>query len=302
MKILLIGRSGQIAWELRRTLACLGNVIALDRHSSPLEIDLMNADSIRAAVRAIGPRLIVNAGAYTAVDKAEQEQDQAWRVNATAPGLLAECSAELGAGLVHYSTDYVFSGDARAPYREESATDPQNVYGLSKLEGEKAIAAVGIPHFILRTAWVYGERGSNFLLTMLRLMRERDVLPIVSDQIGAPTWSRLIAEATAALIMRSTNNELFAPDDKSGVYHLSCGGETSWYDFACRIKALGQAAGILPESCAILKAITGAAYPTAAKRPAYSVLSNAKLARQFGLQLPHWESALELCIAGQAKA
>jgi dTDP-4-dehydrorhamnose reductase len=301
MKILLIGRNGQVAWELRRTLACLGNVIALDRHSSPLEIDLLKTDSICAAVRAIGPRLIVNAAAYTAVDRAEQEREPAWQVNASAPALLAELSAELGIGLIHYSTDYVFAGDAHAPYGEDSETAPQSVYGSSKLAGEKAIAESGIPHLILRTAWVYGGRGANFLLTMLRLMREKDVLRVVSDQVGAPTWSRLIAEATAALIVRSSENEAFAPGDKSGVYHLSCGGETSWYDFACHIKALSQAAGILPEACAVLEAIPSADYPTAAKRPAYSVLSNAKLAREFGLQLPGWELALELCLADYAQ-
>lgn len=296
MKILLIGRAGQVAWELRRTLACLGEVVALDRRSKPLAIDLSDPDSIRAATTAIKPDLIVNAAAYTAVDKAEQESDLAFRINAVAPGVLAEQALKLGAGLIHYSTDYVFPGIAQTPYRETDATGPQSVYGRSKLAGEEAIAQVGAPHYILRTAWVYGARGHNFLLTMLRLMRERELVRVVDDQLGAPTWSRLIAEATALLIAQSLEGGRFSPRERGGIYHLTCGGQASWNEFARTIRETALASGLLPENCARVEPIPSSEYPTPAQRPAYSVLSNDKLAEQFGLRLPDWQEVLALCL------
>ncbi len=270
MKILLTGREGQVAWELRRTLACLGEVVALDRHSTPLSLDLANPDSIRMAVWAVKPDLIVNAAAYTGVDQAEQDRNDAYAVNARAPGILAEQALKWGAGIIHYSTDYVFSGEAKTPYLETDATGPQGVYG---------------------------NRGRNFLLTMLRLMRERELVRVVNDQFGAPTWSRLIAEATALLIARSLENDRFAPGKRSGIYHLSCGGEASWFEFAQTIREAALACGLLTEPCARLEAIPGSEYPTPAKRPAYSVLSNDKLAESFGLALPDWRDALSLCLA-----
>jgi len=296
MKILLIGRDGQVAWELRRSLACLGETIALDRRSTPV-LDLTDPDSIRNSVRQIRPGLIVNAAAYTAVDKAEQENELAFRINAVAPGILAEEALAVGAGLIHYSTDYVFPGDGETPYREDDPVGPQNAYGRSKLAGEEAIRQVGVPHFILRTAWVYGRRGQNFLLTMLRLMRERELVRIVDDQYGAPTWSRLIAETTASMIARSSANNRFEPGDRQGVYHLSCGSQTSWYGFACKIRDYSLEKGLLPESAARLEPIPSSDYPTPARRPAFSVLSNEKLFQQFGLKLPNWDQALQLCLS-----
>lgn len=297
MKILVTGREGQVAWELRRSLACFGEVVALDRRSA-LPLDLSSTDSIRHAIAVVQPDLIVNAAAYTAVDKAEQDRDNAFAINAAAPATLAEAAVQRGAGLIHYSTDYVFPGDAAAPYREDAATGPRSAYGASKLAGEQAIAASGVAHYTLRTAWVYGNRGSNFLLTMLRLLRERERLRVVNDQIGAPTWSRLIAEATALLIARSLNaHGAFDPGQRSGLYHLSSGGATSWHGFASAIRTAAIQANTLAETCAILEAIPSHQYPTAAQRPAYSVLSNAKLNTEFGLQLPDWREGLALCLA-----
>lgn len=296
MRILLIGREGQVAWELRRSLACLGKIIALDRRTDP-PLDLAELGALEAVVRNLKPDLIVNAAAYTAVDKAEQEGDLAFRINGEAPGVLAEAARAVGAGLIHYSTDYVFSGEARSPYREEDPTDPLGVYGRSKWAGEEAIRQVDVPHLILRTAWVYGRRGHNFLLTMLRLMREREVLRVVDDQHGAPTWSRLIAEATALLVAHCIRDGRFELGEKIGTYHLTCGGETTWFGFAAKIRELGLASGILPENCARLEAIPTSGYPTPARRPAYSVLAPDKLLRNFNLELPSWDEALTLCLA-----
>jgi len=300
MRILLLGRCGQLAWELQRPLACLGDVIALDRRSQPA-LDLEDADGIRRTVRAIEPQLIVNAAAYTAVDKAEQEPERAHRINALAPGILAETAREIGAGLVHYSTDYVFPGDATHPYSEASETGPRCVYGVSKLQGEKAIVQVGIPHLILRTAWVYGARGSNFLLTMLRLLRERETLNVVDDQIGAPTWSRQIAECTAMMIAQCRRDGRFQPEQGSGVYHLTCAGRTSWYGFAGKIRDIARELGILDAGAAEVRPIATANYPTPARRPAYSVLSNQKLYDNFRLALPSWEEGLAQCLADYAE-
>ena len=295
MNILLIGHDGQVAWELQRTLACLGSVTALGRSTQPA-LDLTKSDEIRATLRAIQPKLIVNAAAYTGVDKAEQESEAAFAINAEAVAVLAEEARLLGAGLIHYSTDYVFPGNARHPYGEEDAVGPLGVYGQSKLAGEEAIREAGIPHLILRTAWVYGRRGQNFLLTMLRLMRERDTLGIVDDQLGAPTWSRLIAEATALMLTRCIHEGCFAPEDKAGTYHLTCGGQTSWFGFAEHIRTLAITEGLLDETAAQLNPIPTSAYPTPAQRPAYSVLSNDKLDQSFGIRLPDWKEALSLCL------
>jgi dTDP-4-dehydrorhamnose reductase len=203
----------------------------------------------------------------------------------------------MGIGLVHYSTDYVFSGLADRPYVEDDSTDPPGVYGSSKLAGEEAIRAAGVPHLILRTAWVYGRRGQNFLLTMLRLMREREQLGIVADQFGAPTWSRLIAEATALMLAASRRDGRLELGDVSGTYHLTCQGQTSWHGFAEAIREIGLERGLLNATAANLKPITTSEYPTPARRPGYSVLSNRKLQDRFGLVLPDWRDALELCLA-----
>lgn len=287
MKVLITGRNGQVGWELQRALAPLGKVVALDR----AELNLADVDSIRQAVRHIGPDLIVNAGAYTAVDKAEQEPDLAMAVNGIAPGVLAEEAKRVGAAIIHFSTDYVFDGSKSAPYEEIDAPNPQSAYGASKLAGEKAVAAAGAPYLTLRTSWVYGLRGKNFLLTMLRLAAERDELRVVDDQIGAPTWSRMIAEATAAVVAQGRAHggigKLLA--ERGGLYHLTAGGQTSWFGFASAIVAH---AAKPPR----MTSIATVDYPLPAKRPAYSVMSSAKLERGFGIALPDWQESLTLCM------
>jgi dTDP-4-dehydrorhamnose reductase len=253
--------------------------------------------SIRRAIGEVKPALIVNAAAYTAVDKAEQETDLAWRVNAEAPGVIAAEAHRIGAGLIHYSTDYVFGENGSGePYVEHHQTQPQSVYGHSKLAGEDAIRSTDVPHLILRTAWVYGRRGHNFLLTLLRLLRDREEVKVVDDQRGAPTWSRHIADATALLVAQCRRGHQFVPEQRTGVYHLTCSGETSWCGFAEKICAEAQARGLLGDRVARLEAIPTSGYPTAAQRPAYSVLANDKLAESFGLRLPDWETALKLCL------
>lgn len=302
MKILLIGRLGQVAWELQRELACLGDVIAVDRHSKPFALDLADNDSIVSIVAAIKPDLIVNAAAYTAVDKAEQGDgftDVAMQINGTALGVLAAAAKKCQATLVHYSTDYVFDGNAQSPYVEMQATAPQGVYGHSKLVGEQEIIASGVDHLILRTAWVYGARGSNFLLTMLRLMQERTSLGIVADQIGSPTWSRQIASATALMLVQCRHAQRIQLGDKKGIYHLTCAGSASWFDFASSIYQQARQMGIL-QGEVTLNPLTTNDYPTPAKRPAYSVLSGEKLYDQFGLRLPDWQLALTDCLAEYA--
>lgn len=280
-RILLTGANGQVGWELRRTLSSLGEVVALDSKA----MNLADAEAVRQKVREIAPAIIVNPAAHTAVDKAESEHELARAVNAAAPGVLAEEAARLDALLVHYSTDYVFNGSGTTPWREEDACDPLNVYGATKLAGERAIQASGCRHLIFRTSWVYGARGSNFLLTMRRLMRERPELKIVADQIGAPTWCRDLAEATA-LILSQTSACGF---DQWGVYHMTNGGETSWHGFAEAIQALG-------DSSARLLPIPGSDYPTPAQRPLNSRLNNDRLEQAFGLRLQDWRAALALCV------
>jgi dTDP-4-dehydrorhamnose reductase len=289
VKILVTGANGQVGWALRHALASLGDVIALDRS----ELDLAQPEALRDQVRAIAPDAIVNAAAYTAVDRAESEPEFARAVNAIAPGVLAEEAQRLDAVLVHYSTDYVFDGTKPGPYVESDPTNPLNVYGRTKLEGERAIGASGCRHFTLRTSWVYGTRGSNFLLTMLRLANERrNSLRIVDDQIGAPTWCREIATATAALLARPE----LAGRGADGLYHLTASGATSWFGFAQAIFASPEMArlGLMPPA---LEAIPSSAYPTPARRPANSRLDCGRLAERAGIRLATWDEALGRCMA-----
>lgn len=287
MKILITGGNGQVGWELQRALAPLGEVVAVAR----TQLNLADQDSIRQAVRHLGPDLIVNAGAYTAVDRAEEDEATAMAVNGAAPGVLAEEAKRVGAAIIHYSTDYVFDGTKGSPYEEIDGTNPESVYGASKLAGEHAVAAAGASYLTLRTSWVYGARGKNFLLTMLRLAAEREELRVVDDQIGAPTWSRMIAEATAAIVAQARAHGGVASmlAERGGLYHLTASGQTSWFGFADAIvaKAVKQ-----PRTTPI----TTAEYPLPAKRPAYSVLSNARLERAFGIALPDWRASLDLCL------
>lgn len=297
-RILLIAPEGQVGWHLHRCAQTLGKVIIVGRSYSQgmyAQLDLAHFDAIRRILREVKPHIILNAAAYTAVDKAEQEVELAQAINGTAPGILAEEAKQLNALLVHYSTDYVFNGQHHQPYSEIDPVQPLGVYGATKLAGEQAIAAVGGQYLTLRTAWVYDLRGKNFLLTIQRLAAEREELRIVADQQGSPVWSRLIAEATVQIL-----SQLYSPLlhrdrlDVSGIYHLTCAGQTTWYEFAKAIVAHQQKQPrILP--------ITTTDYPTPAKRPAYSVLSNAKLQKTFGIYLPSWDGALELCLKQQGK-
>jgi dTDP-4-dehydrorhamnose reductase len=285
MKILLTGASGQVGYQLERSLQALGEVVAVER----ARMDLSDLDQVREVIRAVRPGLIVNPAAYTAVDKAESEPALAHRINAEAPAIMAAEARLLGAAMVHYSTDYVFDGTKQGPYVETDTTKPLNVYGQSKLAGEQAIAKSGVPHLILRTSWVYGMHGKNFLLTMLRLANERVQLRVVADQIGAPTWSRTIADTTAAVLAQARAGGDAWWDQHSGVYHLSCQGQTSWHGFTEAIVArAGLACQVSP--------IGTADYPTPARRPANSVMSSAKLTSSF-CAIPHWEQALSLCMA-----
>jgi dTDP-4-dehydrorhamnose reductase len=288
MKILITGGAGQLGFELRRTLAIFGEVVAPPREI----LDLASADSIVTAVRAARPQLIVNAAAYTAVDKAEAEPDLALKVNGDAPRILAEEALRLGAGLIHYSTDYVFDGERAEPYREDDDTAPLNAYGRGKLAGERAAISAGGAHLIFRTSWVYAPRGRNFLLTVLRLARERKELKIVDDQFGAPTSARLIAEATAMALAKILPRGLMDAArlaDMGGLYHLTAAGRTTWFEFAREIvRARKSAAEVVP--------IPTVAYPTPARRPRNSVLDNGKFQERFGFALPDWKVGLELCL------
>jgi dTDP-4-dehydrorhamnose reductase len=283
-RILLIGRIGQLGWELRRTLAPLGQITCVDYP----EIDLSSADSLRKRVRESQPRIVINAAAYTAVDKAESEPELAMKINGVAPGILAEEAKRRGALMVHYSTDYIFDGSKTEPYVETNVPNPLGAYGRSKLVGDVAVRAVGGAHLVFRLCWVYGARGQNFMLTMMRLAREREKLRVVDDQVGCPTWSRMIAEATAlALKQAIAAGDLGA---FTGTYHLAASGQTSWHGFASAIVRLMPETG---RKCTLVEPIKTAEYPTPAKRPAYSVLSCEKLKRTFGLQLPDWEESLK---------
>ncbi|QSJ15380.1 dTDP-4-dehydrorhamnose reductase [Nostoc sp. UHCC 0702] len=291
MKILLTGVTGQVGWELQRTLMTVGEVIPLRRN----EMDLTQPNSIRRIIQEVKPDLIVNPAAYTAVDKAESEPELVMATNGIAPGIIAESAKRIGAAMIHYSSDYVFDGTNTTPYTESDQPNPQNIYGKTKLVGEQAIAAVGIPHLILRTSWVYGLRGKNFLLTMQKLSQEREEIKVVNDQIGAPTWSRAIAEITALILSQAQQNVSSFLTSKGGLYHLTASGQTSWYGFAQAIFAHDVQHS--ERKLQKLIAITSKDYPTAAKRPAYSLLNSDKLSNTFGLFIPDWQKALELVLA-----
>jgi dTDP-4-dehydrorhamnose reductase len=303
-RILVIGKDGQVGFELLRSLAGQGQVIAVDIE----QVDLSKPDSIRRTVRESSPNLIVNAAAYTAVDQAESEQELALAVNGMAPGILAEEAKRLGAALIHYSTDYVFDGSKAAPYTEDDEPRPINVYGRTKRAGEQAIQAVDAPHLILRTSWIYGMRGKNFLLTMLRLARERDELMVVDDQVGAPTWCRALAEATSDILKSLGYGQPGFRDacaEQRGIYNISAAGQTSWYGFAAAIFANAARVQSGLSACAldripVLKPIPTERYPLPARRPRNSLLENAKLQRVFGLVMPDWKTSLELCASSCA--
>jgi dTDP-4-dehydrorhamnose reductase len=284
MKILVTGRNGQVGGALQHALEGLGEIVTLDRS----QLDLSNLDAMREVIRSIRPNLIVNAAAYTAVDLAETDEALAYRINAEAPGVMAEEAKRLGASLIHYSTDYVYDGGKSGAWLETDTTGPLSAYGRSKLAGEQAIAAVGLPHLILRTSWVYGLHGKNFLLTMLRLAQSRPELSIVSDQIGAPTWSVTIAEATASIIKKFP--DLAAVEHVSGIYHLCARGQTSWFGFAEKIFAHS-----LIQQKPKLNPITTADYPTPAVRPKNSVMNTDKFEQTF-VTLPTWDVALGDCL------
>ncbi|WP_353086861.1 dTDP-4-dehydrorhamnose reductase [Stenotrophomonas sp.] len=294
MTILLLGANGQLGQELRRALAPLGTIVATTRSGalpdgSPCDVaDFDQPASLAVLLDRIQPTVVVNAAAYTAVDRAEEERDAAWRANDESPGVLARWCAKHGVVLVHYSTDYVFDGQGSRPYRESDATAPLGVYGASKLAGEQAIRAAGGRHLIFRTAWVYASHSANFLRTMLRVGANRDVLRVVADQVGTPTPAALIADITAQALQHD--------GALSGTWHLTAKGETSWHGFAEAIFVEAVAAGILPRAPNV-EAITTAEYPTPAKRPAYSHLDVTKLENDFGVVLPSWQEGLKRVIA-----
>ncbi|EWC42404.1 dTDP-4-dehydrorhamnose reductase [Stutzerimonas stutzeri] len=286
MKILITGSTGQLARELQLELAGTGTLLALGHNA----LDLAVPERIREQVGLLRPDLIINAAAYTAVDPAETHREQAFAVNARGPQVLAEEAARLGVPLIHYSTDYVFDGRKAEPYSEDDLPQPLSVYGASKLAGERAIQAVGGEYLILRTSWVYSEYGKNFLLTMQRLLQERDALSVVSDEVGAPTWAATIARTTAELIRKRSAGQ----GGPSGLYHLTASGETSWYGFACSIAERLQQLGRLR---AEIKPILSRDYPTAAQRPLNSRLNCSRLQHDWGISLPDWETALHECLA-----
>ena len=289
MKLLLLGKNGQVGWELQRALAPLGEVVGLDFDSLPVAADFSRPESLRALVREVRPDIIVNAAAHTAVDKAESEPDLARALNASAPGVLAEEAAAGGAWLLHYSTDYIFDGSGRQPRSEDAPTGPLSVYGRTKLEGEQAIRASGCKHLILRTSWVYGARGGNFAKTMLKLAAERDKLSVIDDQIGAPTGADLLADLSAHMLRAALQAPALA-----GTYHAVAAGETSWHGYARYVIewARGHGVPIKVAPDAVLPVPT-TAYPTPAKRPLNSRLATDKLRTTFGLTLPHWQSGVE---------
>ena len=293
MKILLLGASGQVGWELQRSLAPLGELIAPNRHDTELCGDLGNLAGLAATVQRVRPHIIVNAAAHTAVDKAETEPELAYALNALAPGALALEAAKLGALLVHYSTDYVFDGSGTRPWLESDTPAPLNVYGQSKLEGERLIQAAYPRHLIFRTSWVYGARGGNFAKTMIRLAQERETLSVINDQFGAPTGADLLADVTAHAI----GQVLKTPQD-AGLYHLAAGGETSWHGYAKYVVGLSQQAPYAMKIIAkMIKPVPSSAFPTPAKRPHNSRLDTTKLQAVFGLHLPPWQQGVARMVA-----
>jgi dTDP-4-dehydrorhamnose reductase len=289
-RILLTGATGQIGWELGRCLLPLGEVVALNRS----QCDLARPQDLAGIVDAVKPQVIVNAAAYTAVDKAEEEAEVAMTVNAAAPGELAKAARRHGALLVHYSTDYVFDGRNPDAYREDDKRNPLGAYGRSKLAGEDAVRASDADHLIFRTSWIYAARGRNFLKTILRLAGEREELRIVSDQCGAPTWARLVAEVTALVLARELQHGRMSGFE-SGTYHLTASGETSWHGFAREIVAGARERGA-DLKCRSVVPIATVDYPLPAARPANSRLSTARLTERFGLNLPGWQRCLALCL------
>lgn len=289
-KILLTGVNGQVGWELRRSLMTLGQVIPASREGGKgiLTLDLSQPDSVRSVIREVQPQLIVNAAAYTAVDRAESEPELAMAVNGIAPGIMAEEAKRCGAGIIHYSTDYVFDGTKGSPYVETDPTNPLNVYGQTKLAGELAIGSVGVPHFIFRTSWVYGLRGKNFLLTMLKLAREREEIQVVNDQFGSPTWCGTIAQVTADVLCKIGPVETW--DGRSGLYHLTSREETSWYGFAKAIFDMTQDAD--GRKLKLVLPISSEHYPSLILRPKYSLLDVDCLSQTFDIHLPAWSHAL----------
>jgi dTDP-4-dehydrorhamnose reductase len=305
-RILLFGKTGQVGQELAPLLDGMGQLTSLDRQ----HLDLSQPDEIRRVIRSAGPDVIVNAAAYTAVDRAESDEPAARAVNGAAPGIMAEEAKHLGALLVHYSTDYVFDGAKRTPYGEDDPPNPINAYGRTKLEGERLIQQSGCAYLIFRTAWVYARRGRNFLLTVLRLAAEKEELRIVRDQVGAPTSSREIAAGTAKVLSQicSSTNGASPSSATKGIYHMTAEGETTWYDFAGRILELASSQSLStdwfraatanrPLIARKIVPIATAEFPTAARRPAYSVLANRRLKQAFGINLAHWEMQLRSIFA-----
>lgn len=293
MKVLLLGKNGQVGWELQRSLAPLGELVALASDSTNYCGDLANLDGIAATVRDVAPDIIVNAAAYTAVDRAESEVARCRLVNALAPGVLAREAAARGSLLVHYSTDYVFDGSGEQAWKEDDRTGPLNVYGLTKLEGEQAIAAAKCRHLIFRTSWVYGARGNNFAKTMLRLAAERDRLAVIDDQVGAPTGAELLADVSAHAI-----RTMQATGDFGGIYHLAAAGKTSWHGYASFVIDCAREAGLaLKVAAGAIDAVGTEAFPTAAQRPRNSRLALDKLQADFQLTLPPWQSGVTRMLA-----
>ena len=289
MKILLTGKTGQIGKELNNIVGDLGNLITVDKE----QLDLSKPNSIEPVILDIKPDIIINPAAYTAVDKAEEEPDLAMTVNAIAPGILAKAARKVGAGLIHYSTDYVFDGCSKIPYKEEDPPNPLNVYGQTKLAGEKAVAKAGIPFLIIRTGWVYSLHGKNFLRTIKKLAEEKDIIQVIDDQIGAPTWARSVALKTHQILKQCLNKKWLKTKDPSlsGIFHLTCQGKTSWHGFAREVLNISNASQNIK-----LIAIPTCDYPTLATRPCNSLLNNEKLQKVFGLDMPYWEDALKDCM------
>ena len=299
--ILITGRDGQLGFELRRTLSPLARIIAVDID----DVDFCNLDAVRQLVRKTGADIIVNAAAYTAVDQAERDRDTAERINGDVPGVLAEELKRRGGKLiVHYSTDYVFNGAGAQPYMEEDSPDPINAYGETKLAGERAVQLACVPYVTFRTEWLYATRGKNFLLTVLRLAREGKPLRIIADQVGAPTWARMLAEASAQVVARFLNASAAETNAWSGLYHLTAAGQTTWHEFTeailteslRRLKTLKQPSEWCDAALRSLTPIPASEYPLPARRPAFSLLSNDKIARVFGISLPDWREQLRFAL------
>lgn len=295
MKLLLLGARGQLGWELQRSLAPLGEVVALHRGSTPAG-DLAQPEELARTIAAVAPDAVVNAAAYTAVDKAETERDLAFAVNGKACEAIAQAARACGAWVVHYSTDYVFDGSGERPWRESDATSPVNTYGASKLAGETALAGSGVRHLVFRTSWVFETWGQNFAKSMLRLAAQRDQLRIVADQWGAPTRAALIADVTAQALRQVAG--VPGAENKSGIYHLAAGGETNWHRYAQLVLEQARAEGLpLKVQAEAVQPITTADYPVPAKRPANSRLDTALLRQTFGLALPPWQDGVRAVVA-----